>query len=564
MNTRNSGLHDVLDAQRRADPLEQIGLLADLSQSFAQSLDIEDTLRTAVGQITEYMAAEAASVFLLDKKGEHLQCRACAGPVNITGLKISTSQGVVGRTFQSDACQLVKDANHDPDFTPVVDKETGFSTRTMVCTPLHSGSAVVGVLQVLNKQGGLLFDEQDRDALRVLAAPTSLAIHNARMAEDLVEQRRIRKELELARGIQQALLPRKRGHGFPLQGFTLPAREVSGDFYDWFELKDGTIAFTVGDVAGKGIDASLLMSRTLSLLRMAGKESHPPGEWLAKVNDELCETVTHGRFVCAVAGYYKPDEDLAVWASAGFPPALLLESEGRHQAFAAPAPPLGIVTEQVFPEQSVHMVGGRLHFYSDGVSEARTQTGELGVDGLRIVLAAAAQERPGRRMEAIATTLQALELRDDTTLLILQGREPENGEPLIRKSFNSCPSNLQPVRKIVGKTAEKLGIDVETRDKLMLVVDEAVANIIRHAYDGDSKGRIELSMWQQDDTLEIRLRDFAVPVDCSKIKPRDLDEFRPGGLGINFIDSVMDSWRFTTPESGDGNVLVMRKRIERA
>ena len=91
--------------------------------------------------------------------------------------------------------------------------------------------------------------------------------------------------------------------------------------------------------------------------------------------------------------------------------------------------------------------------------------------------------------------------------------------------------------------------------------DEAVANVIRHAYAGCCDGRVELSIWLDSDAVRFELRDYAEPIDPNRIKPRDLSECRPGGLGINLIDTVMDQWLFRQPEEGAGNQLTMIKRL---
>lgn len=128
-------------------------------------------------------------------------------------------------------------------------------------------------------------------------------------------------------------------------------------------------------------------------------------------------------------------------------------------------------------------------------------------------------------------------------------------------TFNSCAQNLQKVRGLVKAGARDAGCSEELVDRLVLVIDEACANVIRHAYRDDPCGPIRLKLAREDDELIFWLRDFADPVDVGCIKPRDLGECRPGGLGINFIDSVMDEWRFLRPDDGRGNILRMTKKI---
>ena len=401
--------------------MQQVTLLAELGQEFAQSIDIKETLSLVVNRIADHMNAEAASVFLINDCADGLECRACAGPVDIVGLQMAMGQGIVGRTAKDNICQMVRDVGADPDFSGSVDRDTGFSTRSILCTPLRSAHGVIGVLQVLNKRDGGLFDDHDRSTLRILASPTALAINNARMAGELVEQERMKKELSLARQLQRSLLPRRRDVSFPVLGINLSAREVSGDFFDFFELEDGRIAFCIGDVSGKGMNAALLMVRTTSLLRWIGKYGLSPGDWLSRVNNELCSSVSHGMFVCALAGYYDPATDRVTWANAGFPPPLLHDSKAQFSQFRAQSPPLAIVEQQLLPEHQIQLAGGILYMYSDGVTEARDDTGEMiEEDGFQNLISEYSDRDAPSRLGAIVTKLRRMDLRDDTTILMLE------------------------------------------------------------------------------------------------------------------------------------------------
>ena len=111
-------------------------LLAEMGQDFAASLDIGETLERALQRIAAYLDAEAASLFLLEADDRELVCRACFGPTNITGLRIGPDQGIVGRSIQENHCQIVRDVRLDPDFSKVVDEDTGFQTRSILCAPL--------------------------------------------------------------------------------------------------------------------------------------------------------------------------------------------------------------------------------------------------------------------------------------------------------------------------------------------------------------------------------------------------------------------------------------------
>ena len=184
--------------------------LADLSAALAVSLDLRQTLSEAVRRIAEFMDAEAASLFLLTEGEGMLECRVCVGPIDIAGLRIPLGQGVVGRCVAENASQIVADAASDARVDHSNDSDTGFITRSLLCAPLSTANGPIGALEVVNKRSGGTFSAEDAEILRLVAAPTSLAINNARMAHELVQQARMKREFDLARRMQKSLLPKSR------------------------------------------------------------------------------------------------------------------------------------------------------------------------------------------------------------------------------------------------------------------------------------------------------------------------------------------------------------------
>lgn len=547
-----------------AGTLDQLKLLADLSQAFVRSLNIDETLEFAVEQIADHMNAEASSVFLYNQKNKKLICRASFGPVDIKGIDVDVNDSIVGKALSTGDCQLIRDAKQDSSYNCYVDQLTGFETKSVLCTPLIAAGENIGVLQVLNKQPDIYFDSRDRDILRVLASPIALSINNARLTLKLVEQNRLKKEITLARRLQRSLLPTRKKPPFPVVATNVPAYEVSGDFYDYFSLGDDCVGFVVGDVSGKGLDASMLMVRASSLLRWIGKDRLPPSQWLEKANKELCENSSRGMFVCVAAGYFYPKQDKVVWSNAGLPPVIHKCSQsGEIHTWIANAPPLGIDAEMDFPEQETTIGGGGLYFLTDGLTDARLENNEqLGVEGLIEYIKTIQAESPEVRVGKIITFVRRQQLSDDATLLLIEKRDHLHEKYLDGISFEADPCNLKMVRAKVSEVVLKLGFDASIEQQLVLCLDEAVTNIYRHAYNNDETGKIDLSFKLQNNTLVFYLRDYASLVYDNSIKPRDLTQTRPGGLGINIIDSVMDSWEFATPKDGYGNLLIMKKELD--
>lgn len=548
-------------AHAARDDARTLAFLADLSQALAVSIDLDQTLSAAVRRIAGFMHAQAASLFLLDAQGQVLECRVCVGPVEMTGLRVAVGEGIVGRTVARDECQIVADAATDPRVWRGGDQKSGFVTRSLLCVPLRTASGPIGALEIINRDDGGTFDDADAEALRLLAAPTALAINNARMAADLVAQQRLRREFELARRMQESLLPASQGADFPVSGINLPAYEISGDFYDYFSLADGRIAFFVGDVSGKGLDASLLMVRAASLLRWAGKEGIAPDVWLARANEELCATSQDGRFVCALVGYCDRGARRVQFAGAGFPP-VLLDRDGRFEEFLSGGPPLGILADAAFEARDIALDGATLYAYSDGASDVRDPDGRpIGVDGLRDLVRRHAALAPEPRLHALLAELRHLKLVDDTTFLVIEAPRAGASEVLFDNRIPAEAGRLCDLRAGLRRTLDGFGVVAELRDKLVLAVDEACTNIIRHAYGKQCSGGIRLRLRHVDGVLEFEISDDAPAVDPDKVRAKPLGECRAGGLGVALIDQVMDDWHIETQPGGRGNLLILRKRL---
>ncbi|MDH3316901.1 MAG: ATP-binding protein [Gammaproteobacteria bacterium] len=136
------------------------------------------------------------------------------------------------------------------------------------------------------------------------------------------------------------------------------------------------------------------------------------------------------------------------------------------------------------------------------------------------------------------------------------------GERIVQIRVDSRPERLRLVRAVVGEAASLCGCSENCVRDIVIAVDEACQNVIRHAYGGNADGEILIDIRRDGDLIAFNIIDFADPVDVSKIKPRSLEELRPGGLGIHFISQCMDDARFRSPPNGAGNRLWMVKRIE--
>ncbi len=583
----SSPVDPVTMASDDAIIFDQLELLSEMSRDFATSRDMQASLEKAVAHITTYLNADGGALFMLDEAAENLICEACVGATEITGLTVPSDQGIVGRSVQNHSAEIVRDVQNDPNFYNKVDEETGFTTRSIICAPLRVKDERIGAIELINKKSDDgLFSNDDLRLLETLCASAGLAIHNARQAEALVEQEVLARELELAAEIQRSLLPEARDDAFPLHGVNIPARTVSGDFYDYFELEDGRICFNLGDVSGKGMNAALLMAKTASLFRCLGKTIHQPGRLMAAINEEICETASRGMFVTMVGGIFDPRSGIVRIANAGHEPPLFFDGAGHCASFEAEAPPLGITTFLAdgdrYPENEFQLENGSFYIFTDGVTEGYQADGsELEVDGLIQILKAGADKPAAQRLADVVAAIQGGggALRDDTTLLCLEHKgqsaddiDPDGGiaeqtaddqwgDAIMMLEVPSQPDRLKLVRNAVTQAAIYSDCSDEMVQDVVIAVDEAMQNVIRHAYGNRADGEIKVTLSRTTENFLVFIRDYADTIDVEKVHPRDLDDVRPGGLGTHFIREVMDEVTFLPPPEGRGNLLKLVKRI---
>ena len=279
------------------------------------------------------------------------------------------------------------------------------------------------VIEVLNGPDAEALDADNTAFLRTAAGLASLAFANAALRERLRDQARIGDSLEMAAELQQSLQPHCEPGRLPIWGVNLPARKVSGDFFDFYRLDEARIAFALGDVSGKGMNAALLMAKTVSLFRCLGKRIETPGLLLESINVELCETATRGMFVTMVAGHYQIADGRVCFANAGHQPPLLRQKDRSYETYPAMAPPLGILPSIQFIDEQIDLGGGEFYVFTDGLTEYHYTSGEqLGVEGLIQLIESLADAPLARRLETLLSTLDqdaGWEARDDLTVLAI-------------------------------------------------------------------------------------------------------------------------------------------------
>ena len=315
---------------------KDLALITQMNNDLAGSLDLKETLQNALELIIKRINAQAANVFLIEDKKQVFQCIASKYQAYLEDFEIPITQGVMGKAAASKKCIRVGDVRKDvreiAEFYFDLDNKTNFTTYSVLCSPLIVSGECIGVIHCLNKKTNTkLFEENDRKLLETLSGPAALAIKNAKTAKELIDKNRMQKEIEIVGDIQKTLLSQNKKDPFPIAGINIPAKVVSGDFYNFSDLGEGRFGFGVADVSGKGIKSSLLMSKASSLYRCLSKTVFSAAELLKILNDEICETASRGMFVTMVIGIYDSNKKELLISNAGHEPPLSFQKVKHFQ-----------------------------------------------------------------------------------------------------------------------------------------------------------------------------------------------------------------------------------------
>ena len=372
----------VVPITKDNDLNQDLAIITQMNQEFATSLDLNETLQTALEVIIKRINAQAANIFLIDEKKQVFQCIASKYQSYLDEYEIPLTQGVMGKAVLQKKCIRVGDVRKDvreiAEFYFDLDNKTNFTTYSVLCSPLIAANECIGVIHCLNKKtSSKLFEENDRKLLETLSAPAALAIRNAKMAKELIDKNRMQKEIEIVGEIQKTLLSKNKNEDFPIAGINIPAKVVSGDFYNFSEIAKGIYGFGVADVSGKGIKSSLLMSKASSLYRCLSKTIFSTSDLLNLLNKEICETAARGMFVTMLIGIYDSNKKELLLSNAGHEPPLVIDKDQNFSNFSEAGPPLGITSKIKYKETTTYFSDSSMYVFTDGITEIRDPSGDM-------------------------------------------------------------------------------------------------------------------------------------------------------------------------------------------
>jgi serine phosphatase RsbU (regulator of sigma subunit)/pSer/pThr/pTyr-binding forkhead associated (FHA) protein len=415
------------------DPARKLEVVLEIAKNLARTLDL-DVLLTKLLDHLMILFPQADQGIVLLCEGDRLVVRAQHNRRADDPTAVTYSRTVVKKALEDGVGILSEDVHADERFTPSATL-TALGLRSLICVPLMSQEGQrLGVLQLDRFRSGKSFSADDLQLLTTVGLQVAVALENASLHAELIREERLRQELALAREIQQGFLPTEfpasAKVGYELFARVSPAREVSGDFYDFLQLDDGRLVFIVGDVSGKGMPAALFMVAVRTLCRHLGASGDSPSTTLARLNKALSADNPSSMFVTLLYGIYDPKNGEAILSSAGHPPPILRPDEGQATLVELKrCPLLGVdMGKMEWAETRVPLASGEmLALYTDGFIEARDPASKqmfeiqrlqdaLSGPRARQSLESAADQAKG----AVERFIASQDLQDDLTLLLLR------------------------------------------------------------------------------------------------------------------------------------------------
>src|SRR6266404_9216145 len=380
-----------------------------LGEAFTETIRAADLHRLIVEGAARVLDAEGGALYMMERAGGKLApsfiSKGCPPfidvPTHILQQAASNSaalesylrlhaippgEGIVGRVWQTREPVLLTDLANAPELAGL--RGTSLGAASVMVMPLLYGKQNMGVLALGNGPSSPSFTPSDFVVFKSIAEQSAFALYNAIIYSEANEKKRLDHDLEIARDIQRILLPAEAPNvnGFEISGINVPARQVSGDYFDYIKVDDERLGVAIADVSGKGVPASLIMAICRSVLRSQASQNPSPSDVLKKVNRQLYPDIKEDMFISMAYLVLDQAHNAVTLARAGHDaPLLYRHAKGCIERVKPPGMVLGIDSGSVFDRITNDFAialerDDCLVLYTDGVTEALDAKGdEFGV-----------------------------------------------------------------------------------------------------------------------------------------------------------------------------------------
>lgn len=380
---------------------------------------------------------------------------------------------------------------------------------------------------------------------------------------------RFDKDLEIAKQIQQSALPSvfppyPNRKDFSIYASMNAAKEVGGDFYDFYLVDENHLAFVVADVSGKGIPGAMFMMTSKTLIKSFAESGLPVHEVLTNVNTQLCQNNEAGMFVTAWMGILDLQTGLIKFANAGHNPPLVKHKDGSYEFLKGKVNFVLAGMDMVkYKEQELQLQpGDEIYLYTDGVTEAHNSNNELFgenrlLESLNSTKGMSVEDICKKVKEDVDAFVCDAEQFDDITMLCVQLNEIDsyNGITVV-PSMETVPQ----VAEFMEAEMEKFEISPKISMKMLIAIDEIYSNIVR--YSGATEAIVSIK--KSDNTLKLQFKDNGKPYNPLDSKEPDItasaEDRSIGGLGIFMVKKMLDKVEYKYVDNY--NILTLTKNLD--
>ncbi|MEY2527245.1 MAG: hypothetical protein QOE73_2016 [Verrucomicrobiota bacterium] len=425
-----------------------------LGEAFTETIRPNDLHRLIVEGATRILDAHGGALYKADRTGTklapafisagcppmvdvppHILQQAAVTPVALESFlrlrPITMGEGVIGRAWQTGQPVYLNDLSEAPELEKL--RGSSFGTSSIMVAPLLYGKQNMGILALGNGAAGTKFSQSDFVVFKSIAEQSAFALYNAIIYSEANEKKRLDHDLEIARDIQRVLLPAEPPviNGFEISGINIPAKQVSGDYFDYIKVDDKRLGVVIADVSGKGVPASLIMAICRSTLRSQAAGNSSPADVLSKVNRQLYPDIKEDMFISMAYVILDHAHGGVSLARAGHDaPLLYRQSAKTVTPVKPPGMVVGIDSGNVFDRITGDFAvplerGDCLVLYTDGVTEALDSNGdEFGLE--RTIQAVGASAGDGaaavvtRVIEDVRNFVGSQPQNDDITLIAIR------------------------------------------------------------------------------------------------------------------------------------------------
>ncbi len=425
-----------------------------LGEAFRETIRPQELHRLIVEGATRILDAHGGALYMTDRTGGKLTpafiskgCpplvdvppnilqQAAATPIALESYlrlhSITPGEGMIGRVWQTGQFVCINDLSEAPELANL--RGSAFGTASVMAASLRYGKQDLGVLAVANGPMGSPFSQSDFVVFKSIAEQSAFALYNAIIYSMANEKKRLDHDLEIARDIQRILLPAEAPaiNGFQISGINVPARQVSGDYFDYIHVDDERLGVAIADVSGKGVPASLIMAICRSVLRAEAARNPSPADVLRKVNRQLYPDIKEDMFISMAYLILDHERHGITLARAGHDAPLLYKRESQTVTpVKSPGMVVGIDSGNVFDRLTADFAvplerDDCLVLYTDGVTEALNAEGdEFGLDraiqSVRASATGGAQAIVKKVIQDVRDFTGSLPQNDDITLIAIR------------------------------------------------------------------------------------------------------------------------------------------------